>query len=654
MMKSKLFLLSLGLTVLLVGCNNENDAGTSPGGSAMASFRTELPGTVTQATDDTYTPSRYIMEIYPGTTATGTPDIRIEQDNGLFDHVKLTYEVTYTCLFWADNGTPDDAANDEYIATDLKAAKLEANTCPTHPAYAGTVRITAGTSAVEDYSVRLTHAVAKVSYIQDQRAFTAADNTLAVAFPITYRLNVEDGSVSEIENTTTTHTFAGIGQVDAGTTIATGYVIAPSVTASTQNITVTLNNETSKTISNVPLQRNYNTNLRGAFSDLYNSEMTCDLTQEWGTPEEEKDLISIWDGTTVTQPASYSSATPGEVKITSAAELAWLAEQSNNANRVTFSGYTFTLTTDIDLKSHLWPQIGCYGFQGTLDGGGHTVRGMRANNNDAEKYAGFIYYLGKGGTVKNLTVRGSVSGSLTGSEWLCLGGIAGYAEKATIENCHNACTVMTDGETTNAGGIAGEADVSVIRNCTNSGTIGNTENAGQVRMGGIVGELSGDVVGKSASSILSGNMNKGKIACTSIYKGALVGGIVGYVSAWGITEVSNNVNGGDIECTSGESGAYNELGGIIGGFYESSGSIEMTINGNRNEGNVSSQYERDKVGGIVGVGNTGMDAPAVALTDNVIEKGTPATIVIGLCITEGGMTVDGVPVTNNKPYPYNE
>ena len=186
-----------------------------------------------------------------------------------------------------------------------------------------------------------------------------------------------------------------------------------------QNITVALNQEPPKTISNVPLQRNYNTNIKGTYSDLYNSDMNCQITEEWDTPETEKDLISIWDGKTVTEPAGYSADAPGEVLINSAAELAWLAEQSNATNQKTFKDYTFTLTTDIDLRSHLWQQIGHgkNGFQGTLNGNGHTVRGIYANNGGTEKYVGFINYLNRGGTVKNLTVRGYVSGTNTTKQW---------------------------------------------------------------------------------------------------------------------------------------------------------------------------------------------------------------------------------------------
>ena len=132
-MKNKLFLFSLGLIILLTGCSNENDASSSTDGNSMASFRLELPGATTRTAGDTYTPTRYIMEVYPDKAATGIPLMHIEQDSGTFD-VSLTYGTTYTCLFWADNGTPDNIVNDEYETADLKAVKAKADIPPTSPA----------------------------------------------------------------------------------------------------------------------------------------------------------------------------------------------------------------------------------------------------------------------------------------------------------------------------------------------------------------------------------------------------------------------------------------------------------------------------------------------------------------------------------------
>ena len=647
-MKNKLFLLSLGLVALLTGCNNENDAGSSPGNSSMESFRLELPVATTRAAGDIYTPTRYIMEVYPDKAATGIPLMHMEQDNGTFN-VSLTYGSTYTCLFWADNGTPDNVVNDEYETADLKAVKVKTDFCPANPAYGGRTQITAGVSGTDAYNVLLAHAVAKVDYIQT-KPLTSASNTLTVVFPTTFQLNVGDWNPVEIASTSTTHVFTNIDKAQTETAIATSYVIAPSATASTQNLTITLNSETAKQISNVPLQRNYKTNLKGAFSDFYNADMTCTLTPEWDSPETDKELISIWDGTTVTQPADYSADTPGKVEITSAAELAWLAEQTDGTNQKTFSGYTFTLTTDIDLRNHLWSQIGRNnsGFQGTLDGNGHTVRGIYANNTDTEQYVGFINYL-YGGTVKNITIRGYINGLGPQHTPCCFGGLVGQAKGATIESCNNACTLAVGGEQFTAGGIAGDAENTLIQDCANEGTIKNTgNNSINICIGGIAGSLDS---GDSTASTLNRNVNKGKIVYTSIYNGAYLGGIAGEIHAKGTIVVSNNVNNGEVISTSGEYRSYNKMGGIIGNLYAFSNYAgTITINDNQNKGNVSSYYD-DYRGGIISQA-IGRSKLPITLTNNSIAEGTPADIVIALCLSsDSTITIDGTSVTEIGPYP---
>ncbi|WP_044267061.1 GLUG motif-containing protein [Bacteroides timonensis] len=391
--------------------------------------------------------------------------------------------------------------------------------------------------------------------------------------------------------------------------------------------------------------------MRGAFSDLYNADMACTLTPEWDSPETGKDLISIWDGTTITQPADYTE-TPGEVTITSAAQLAWLAQQSDATNQKTFSGYTFTLTTDIDLKSHLWPQIGHFdnGFQGTLDGNGHTVRGVYANNGDTERYVGFINYLNNGGTVKNITIRGYVSGLGPVNTNCRFGGLVGQAKGSTIENCHNACTLVVGGEQLVAGGIAGYAENTLIKDCTNEGAIKNTgNNTILIAIGGIVGEL---ISRESATSTLSENVNKGKIAYTSISNGGYLGGIAGNVYARETITVSNNINSGEVITTFGEYNSKNNMGGIIGQlctFNINTGTV--TISDNQNKGNVSSDYDNDRRGGIISLALGDAKMP-ITLTNNSITEGSPGDIVIAFCIPGGGtITVDGTPVTESGPYP---
>lgn len=658
-MKGKLFLISVGLAALLTGCNNENDIGHATGGEHVTSFRVKLPGKLTRAQNDTYTPTRYVMEVYTGTAAFGTPFKHVEQATGTFD-VSLTYGTEYTCLFWADNGTPDDVVNDEYETADLKAVKVKSDACPSNPAYGGMARVTAGVSAQDAYSITLNHAVAKVEYIQTE-PLTAADNTLTVMFPNTFSLNVNDWSTTKIADATDTHTFTGIAKVEKETVIATSYVIASSENATLQTLTVKLNGEGDKQISNVPLQRNFKTALKGSFSNLYEADMVCSLTQEWDTPENEKELISVWDGTTITEPANYDANLPGALMITSASELAWLAEQSNATNQNSFNGYTFTLTTDIDLNGHLWPQIGHFGenneggFRGTLNGNGHHVRGVNVSNEvngTEEAFAGFIHKLNFG-TVKNLTVRGCVNArymKTAARGKLGFGGIVGYAYESIIEQCHNACGLSTSADNDpETGGIAGYAYNTTIRNCVNSGTIQSTGEENHI--GGIVGNLETRSNGKS---ILEGNINEGTIKVYSSTKYAYMGGIAGYVNCWNHIDIDCNTNKGQVSYNRGQSGQFiPEIGGVIGRietYDREEQNVETNLYDNKNEGTLTSDESYAKIGGIIGIAAP-MSTHSLRLTENLYANGIPANIAVGWYYKNGSLTVDGNTVTEAGPYP---
>lgn len=74
--------------------------------------------------------------------------------------------------------------------------------------------------------------------------------------------------------------------------------------------------------------------------------------------------VDVWDGHTVTKPAGWATGN-ATVNISSAAELAWVAQMVNNneqtgatASDKWFKNCTLTLTTDIDLAGHEWTPIG--------------------------------------------------------------------------------------------------------------------------------------------------------------------------------------------------------------------------------------------------------------------------------------------------------
>ena len=172
------------------------------------------------------------------------------------------------------------------------------------------------------------------------------------------------------------------------------------------------------------------------------------------------------------------------------------------------------LTADIDLNNEPWTPIGPdrdSAYTGTFDGQGHTVKNLSVTGNFNR--AG-LFGCVKDGTIRKLTVAGSVS--CTANQGWC-GGIAGYAERETIENCASLCKVSNTGIDAKVGGIVGyvpsSSSMTIIRDCYNIGNItGGIDNGGSYT-GGICGfYLSGQIFNCYNVGEITGGNDIDKIA----------------------------------------------------------------------------------------------------------------------------------------------
>ena len=174
--------------------------------------------------------------------------------------------------------------------------------------------------------------------------------------------------------------------------------------------------------------------------------------------------------------------------ISTVAGLKWFRDYVNSATDSSPNRYglSATLTADIDLDGEAWtpiaPKTVTYkgttsGYFGTFDGGGHTISGLNVTGNFQR--AGLFGVVTHTGTIKNLTVAGSVTGSSTANDSVA-GGIAGSAKDSTIEACVNLCSVYAN---QHVGGIVGQILGATVRDCYNVGTVTGGSNAG-----GIVGQ----------------------------------------------------------------------------------------------------------------------------------------------------------------------
>ncbi len=154
----------------------------------------------------------------------------------------------------------------------------------------------------------------------------------------------------------------------------------------------------------------------------------------------------------------------GIYPITTAEELAWIAQQINSMGN-SFAGKTIRLAADLDLELHEWIPIGkAYDFAGTFDGAGHTISGMVVRNTDGYR-AGFFGGVGYG-AVKDLTLQGvdveSTFFDVTTNNGANVGGLTGVVFDSPVSGCTVTGAVRDLGNASSSGGTVGGLAGSVI------------------------------------------------------------------------------------------------------------------------------------------------------------------------------------------------
>ena len=280
---------------------------------------------------------------------------------------------------------------------------------------------------------------------------------------------------------------------------------------------------------------------------------------------------------------SLAEETGSVITIASAEDLVLLADSGKTEKFST--GKTFVMTEDIDLSEYENMFIPI--MDGTFDGGGHTITGIRLQEEMSDY--GFFRYVGPNGTVANLTVEATVT---SGEDQENIGIIAGD-NKGTIRGCTSRGAL--NGQT-NVGGIAGKNETTgTISRCVNEAEVD-----GKQATGGITGYNEGTVSDCTNSGKV--NTNQKVVKSTTNGEGSInisipnavtgmtaddrandTGGIAGY-SEGSITYCKN-------EATIGHERLGSATGGVVG---RQKGSLAYSDN----SGVV---YGHKNVGGIVGV-----------------------------------------------------
>ena len=191
-------------------------------------------------------------------------------------------------------------------------------------------------------------------------------------------------------------------------------------------------------------------------------------------------------------------------------------------------------------------------FEGSFDGGNHTITGLKQNN---RQYGGLFGEI-SGATIQNL---GMVDTDISNTSFIHMqaGSITGHMEAgSTINNCYNTGTVTSAG---NAGGIVGfMGDGCTVSNCYNTGSV--TSNAA-------AGGIAGHVYSCDYTTMINACYNTGNIDVVKASSLVFAGGIAGSVLNK-LATVSNCYNIGMVSADSTSSGsAY--VGGIAGERFSS-------------------------------------------------------------------------------------
>lgn len=204
-------------------------------------------------------------------------------------------------------------------------------------------------------------------------------------------------------------------------------------------------------------------------------------------------------------------------------------------------------------------------YKGIFDGNGHSISGLYVNRDEAadDVHIWFKSCIGLFGYYSGVTRNLSVIDSYMRGED-CIGGICGYNDGGTIQNCYSAATVCGDSY---IGGICGRSrSNSIIENCYNAGYIYGATRS----IGGICGDNSATLQG----CYNVGNVN-GKF---------YVGGIVGESSGLGDTIwIKDCYNRGNVI---GDTEKIGGIGGCIGSSLVENCYSQATVSGNTNVGGI--------------------------------------------------------------------
>ena len=295
-MIKKVFLM-LGIAAMLASCSQNEELFTDKGNNTVQQVTFTLATDEKPQTRATTDGLRYVVALYD---EAGTTEVKQETTFANNSFTIMLPPGTYKCLFWADYGSTNYDATDLTSVKELKSTEADANA---EAFYASqSVEVSNGNQV----NVTLDRAVAKV-ILRETDVLEPGSMTVTYSRPTSF--NVADGKTTGTESDTKTLSIENEihGTTDSPVEIGSFYVLASSDEANLDNFITKYNEEEKKTISNVPVQANYQTYITGKYGTTkINRQFLIDVNTTWNTSNFEfNEPTATEDYTLVNNSGSY-------------------------------------------------------------------------------------------------------------------------------------------------------------------------------------------------------------------------------------------------------------------------------------------------------------------------------------------------------------
>ncbi len=475
-MKKQLCKLAIfALLLSTASCSDEQFAGDLTGGETTVTFNAQLPaGLQTRLAGDGQTANTLSYAVYEhGTT---TPVITSEDEVTFVNKqatlsLKLAKGKTYDFLFWADSYGKD--AEENPYTVDFGSQTLTVNydnalsNDESRDAFFGKATVEVKGAVSQNITLKRPFAQLNIGTNDMVAAQTAGLKTDALKSSVTVlgifsSMNLMTGQVSNsVEVTFGSNAIpkekftVGDNEYDY---LALNYLLV-SDQKGLVNCEFSYNdgatNDT-RTIDNVPVQRNYRTNI---FGSLLTGSVDLGITIDPNFDTPDYGVAAPWDGKTVTPPTE----TDTDILISSPAEWVWLKTHSRNSKNI-------KLTANLDFGGF---EVKGIAAPAVFDGQGYIMSNMVLLPGGSNYSNGLFQGDATFGdvTVKNVTFE-NITAKCSDPEHGYVGVVFGDLQdgKLTLENVHvkdaDLCGVQSVGGL--VGFVASGKTVS-INNCSVEG-----------------------------------------------------------------------------------------------------------------------------------------------------------------------------------------